>query len=168
MKNPLPKRRPKLSSPPRPTRRAATLSPFASKAFAIFSGRVIGVDEDRAKARVDLEDGRRIEARLPQHVSADWLRAAVRLAPVDAAVAVRRDGAVLWCLLPGPEHAPVRVDVELSGPRVLLHASERLEIRCSKGTVIIDEQGNVTVRGKELLSRASEANRIQGGTIRLN
>jgi hypothetical protein len=162
--------------PQRPgrTRRASKAKPAvartpAAAAAELLEGRVVAVDSEAGLAQLELADGRRVDARLPQHVSAAWLEAAIALAPVEAVAARPRSGRVsLWSIFPGREHAAVSIDVEISGRHVSLQATERLEIRCSRGSVFIDEKGNVTLRGKELLSRATGANRIKGGVIRLN
>jgi hypothetical protein len=136
---------------------------------AAAEGRVVAVDAERGTARVMLDEGGHVDARLPQHVSVPWLAAAVELAAVEAAVTIPRSGrAILWSVFPSAEHAAVSVDVQLVGRHVTLEASEQLELRCSRGSVSIDPQGNVTVRGKDVLSRASGANRIKGGIIGLN
>lgn len=156
---------PRPSPSPRHSGAAAKPTP----ADSVAEGRVVAVDPERGTARVALNDGRHLDARLPQHVSAEWLAAAVEFSPVEAAVARPRSGrAILWSVFPSPEHASVSIDVELSGRHVTLRASERLEIRCSRGAVVIDLQGNVTVRGKDLVSRATGSNRVVGGVVRLN
>jgi len=135
----------------------------------IIEGHVVAVDAEQRIARLKSSSGRAVEARVPQHIGIDWLKAAIAVAPVEAAVVeppTRR--AILWCIFPAAEHASVAVDVDLVGPNVKLHATESVEIRCAKGQVRIDGKGNVSVRGKEVLSRASDANRIKGGVIRFN
>ncbi len=163
------RKRPRPRPPVGRTAPAKAPPAVPARTESVVEGRVVSVDPERSLARVALDKGRHVEARLPQHVSADWLRAAVKLAPVEAAVArLGSDRAILWSIFPGSEHAAVSIDIAIFGRHVSLQASERLEIRCSRGTVVIDEHGNVTLRGKELLSRASGANRIKGGVIRLN
>jgi hypothetical protein len=163
------RKRPRPQSQPTGRRPTAGRPRSPARTDSVVEGRVVAVDQERATARVLLDEGGHVDARLPQHVSAEWLRAAVELSAVDAAVAIPRSGrAILWSVFPGAEHAAVSVDVELLGRRVTLEASEQLEIRCSRGSVCIDEEGNVTLRGKELLSRASHANRIKGGIIGFN
>lgn len=135
----------------------------------LMKGRAVAVDIELRTARVELAHGGSTVARLPQHVSPGWLHAAVDVEPVETVVAsLTAEDAILWCVLPGSAHASVVVDIEVIGRHITLHASESFEIRCSRGSVCIDDQGNVTLRGKELMSRASGANRIKGGIIRLN
>jgi hypothetical protein len=154
---------------PRPTPLVKGRTAARSLPGQLATGRVVAVDEDEPVAHVELTDRRVIEARLPQHVSHDWLKAAVEVAPVEAAVALApRQKPILWCLLPGPEHAAVECDLELTGKRVVLRAGEELVIECTKGSIRIDERGNLTVKGRDLLSRATGTQRIKGAVIRLN
>jgi translation initiation factor IF-1 len=156
------------SSTPRARKRPRAKPAVSLLPSGIAEGVVVRVRED-GTAQVRLEDGSRLDARLPQHVNAAWLEEAVRVAPVEAAVALTSRGrALLWCLFPGPEHAAVVVDLELTGRTVTLRAEERVELQCSRARVELNQEGDVTVKGREVLSRATSVNRIKGGTIRLN
>ena len=130
-------------------------------------GRAVSIGED-GLASVELASGRMVRARLPQHVSAGWLRAALEVAPVEAMVALYESRAVLWCVFPGLEHDSVRAPIALSGSRIEIQATESLELRCGPGSASLDRKGRVRVRGKEILSRASGIHRIKGGAIRFN
>jgi hypothetical protein len=158
---PVPKRRPRVEK---------------KRASAVHERRVEGIVDacvvavEKQSAIVVLRDGVRLPALVPQHINQVWLRAAVALAPLDATVVTSREGrAILWCVFPGDEHAAgAALDLELVGRRVKLRASESLEVRCSNGAVTIDQQGNVTVRGADVVSRASGQNRVRGAVIRFN
>lgn len=120
-------------------------------------------------AQVELEDGRSCEARVPQHVSVAWLREALKVEPVEAAVALlspRR--ALLWCVFPGPAHQAVVVDLELVGRTVRIRAEEGVTLQCNEARLELSEGGDVTLRGRDVLSRAAGLHRIKGGSIRLN
>ena len=54
------------------------------------------------------------------------------------------------------------------GERVRIHAEERLELRCGKATILMEADGRITIRGTYVVSHASEANRMRGGSISLN
>src|SRR4051794_5633941 len=75
-------------------------------------GRVRRVDEDGSVHAV-LDDGTSIRARCPSHLDARWLRAAARIAPVDAVFFPARPSGryVLWGIFPDNVHAEVAVDV---------------------------------------------------------
>src|SRR5262245_12886321 len=80
----------------------------------IVDGRVTEVLADGRARLVTTSDGV-VDCRCPQHVSVDWLRAAVAVAPVEAEASLGTGRAgTLWCLLPGPEHrevVPSRLDL---------------------------------------------------------
>lgn len=70
--------------------------------------------------------------------------------------------------MPGSDTEPAPVDVELSGEELHLSAEKKLTLTCGKASITLTESGKVIIRGTHLLSRASGANRIQGGSIELN
>ncbi|MBZ9985876.1 DUF6484 domain-containing protein [Mesorhizobium sp. BH1-1-5] len=54
------------------------------------------------------------------------------------------------------------------GESVIITAKERIELRCGKATIIMDEDGRITIRGAHIVSHASGTQRIRGGSINLN
>lgn len=54
------------------------------------------------------------------------------------------------------------------GERVKIVGEERIELRCGKATIIMEKDGRIVIRGTNLTSHASAANRIRGGSIDLN
>jgi len=52
--------------------------------------------------------------------------------------------------------------------RVRVTAEQRLELRCGKATILMEEDGRITIRGSHIISHASGAQRIRGGSINLN
>jgi hypothetical protein len=54
------------------------------------------------------------------------------------------------------------------GEQVRITASDRIELRCGKATIIMEKDGRITIRGTYLTSHASAANRIRGGSVNLN
>lgn len=58
--------------------------------------------------------------------------------------------------------------VTRDGQRVKINAEERLELRCGKATIIMESDGRITIRGGHIISHASGAQRIRGGSINLN
>jgi hypothetical protein len=73
-------------------------------------------------------------------------------------------------LIVGRIVAPGRVPPEVvrDGERVRVVAGERIELRCGKGSIIMEKDGRITIRGTYLTSHASAANRIRGGSVNLN
>lgn len=74
---------------------------------------------------------------------------------------------------PEGERLPVEPDgerlaVERDGERVRIVAGERLELRCGGATILMERDGRITIRGAQVVSHASGANRIRGGSVHLN
>ena len=133
---------------------------------AVCLGKAVEV-EASGHVRVALETGEDVSARIPMHVDARWLTAALSRAPIEVAVGLTASGAaLLWCVFPGPEHASV--PLEISAEDLLIRAGRALELRCGDSSVALDDRGEVRIRGKEILSRASGVHRIKGGAVRIN
>jgi len=58
----------------------------------------------------------------------------------------------------------------LAGPDadVLVEGEDSISIRCGKASITLNRSGKVEIRGTHLVSRSSGANKIKGGSIRLN
>lgn len=74
---------------------------------------------------------------------------------------------------PEGERLPVepdgeRIAVQRDGERVRIVAGERLELRCGRATILMERDGRITIRGAQVVSHASGANRIRGGSVHLN
>ncbi len=54
------------------------------------------------------------------------------------------------------------------GEWVRVTAQEQLELRCGKASIVMKKDGHITIRGTYLISHASAANRIRGGSVNLN
>ncbi|BCH33442.1 hypothetical protein MesoLjLc_53720 [Mesorhizobium sp. L-8-10] len=54
------------------------------------------------------------------------------------------------------------------GELVRIAGKERVELRCGKATIIMEKDGRIIIRGTNVTSHASAANRIRGGSINLN
>jgi hypothetical protein len=109
-------------------------------------------------------------ARVPRHVDRRWLEAALALAPVPA-VALQPDDSpvlLLFCVFAAPEHEALDEHVRIEGKTVELCGSESIRIRAGKSIIIVNADGEVQVRGRNVTSRASNANRVRGGSVRLN
>jgi hypothetical protein len=151
-------------------KRARPLSPAASRSRAvrpapadrrIVEGRITAVLPD-GRAKLVTRTGATLSCRCPQHVSTDWLRAAVAVGPVEAEASTNGRTGTIWCLLPGPEHravAPSQVD---------LVAKDTLKLACGEATVSLDKTGTIRVRGRDVTTRGSRVARLQGGTVRIN
>lgn len=55
-----------------------------------------------------------------------------------------------------------------NGDEVRLVANRKLTLQCGRASITLDVDGNVDIRGQDLLSRAAGQNRIKGSSITLN
>jgi hypothetical protein len=122
-----------------------------------------------ARACGTTEDGTEVEARCSGHIDRGWLAAAVAVAPVDALFVLPPNGTrfLLLAVFPGEEHDDVRADLRLRGRKVVIEGDE-VRLQSKHAHVAVARAGAVEVRGKDITSRATRINRIQGGAIRLN
>ena len=98
------------------------------------------------------------------------------LAPLDAAM-VGVEVAVLFeegdparALVLGRlvEPAPAAPVVIRDGERVRVTATDRLELRVGKASIVLEKDGRITIRGSYVTSHASATNRVRGGSVHLN
>lgn len=67
-----------------------------------------------------------------------------------------------------PEATSRQLKVIRDGDSVRISADKRIELRCGKSTIIMENDGRIVIRGKHLISHASASNRIRGGSVNLN
>jgi hypothetical protein len=132
-------------------------------------GHVVRVGPGRTAAFRD-QAGQATEVRVPSQIDRRWLEAAVALAPVPAVVLLAEGlrQPVLWCTFPAEEHEALNDHIKLEAKTIELGASESVTIRTDKATITVSADGAVEVRGKNVLSRATNLNRIRGGGVRIN
>jgi hypothetical protein len=132
-------------------------------------GVVIGLGAD-GKAKFRDEEGDLTLLRVPRHVDKRWLEAAAALAPVPA-IAVHPEGIrvpLLWCVFSAPEHEALDEHFRVDAKTVELSARESIHLRTGKSMVTVTAAGEVSVRGKNVTTRASNLNRIRGGAVKIN
>jgi hypothetical protein len=102
-------------------------------------------------------------------------RSLARLSPDDAGCEVAllfEDGRRDRPLIVGRVVEPVRADpaptVIRDGETVKIAATERIELRVGKASIVLEADGHITIRGSYVVSHASAANRIRGGSVNLN
>lgn len=82
------------------------------------------------------------------------------------------DGDLRRPLILGRIQREVRKTVEPTvihdGETVRVSAEKRLELRVGKASIILEQDGRVTIRGTNVTTQASAANRLRGGSIHLN
>jgi len=59
-------------------------------------------------------------------------------------------------------------EVQQDGQRLVISAEQELVLKCGESTVTLTKDGKITIRGKQLLSRAEGVNRIKGGAVQIN
>ncbi len=68
---------------------------------------------------------------------------------------------------PEPEkREPVNTVVD--GKKITLEAENEIVLKCGKGSITIQKDGKIVVKGTNLLSRSSGVNRIKGGSVGIN
>jgi hypothetical protein len=60
------------------------------------------------------------------------------------------------------------VDVLIDGERVVIRAETEMVFTCGEGSIILQKDGKIEVKGKNVLSRAYGVNKIKGGHVQLN
>ena len=61
-----------------------------------------------------------------------------------------------------------RHEVVLDGKRVVLDADKEIVLRCGKSSITLRADGKIIVKGKNLVSRASESNKVRGASVNIN
>lgn len=59
-------------------------------------------------------------------------------------------------------------EVSVDRKRVLFDAKEEIVLRCGEASITLTQAGKIIIKGNYLLSRSSGANRIKGGSVRIN
>lgn len=105
-----------------------------------------------------------VVARSLARLSADDVGAEVALLFEDGA----RDRPLVIGKIVEPVRQRDQAVVIKDGQHVKLTAHERIELRVGKASIIMEKDGHITIRGSYLVSHASAANRIRGGSVNLN
>jgi hypothetical protein len=84
----------------------------------------------------------------------------VALGTIRSAEAVGRSDAAKLEGLP--------LEIQVDGERVEISARREISIRAGDASITLTADGKVVIRGRDLLSRSSGANRIRGGSVQLN
>jgi hypothetical protein len=75
---------------------------------------------------------------------------------------------LLGLLLEDAPAAVSAVSVERRGERIVIEATEELELRCGEAVVLLQADGRIQLRGVYLTSHASATQRIRGGSVQIN
>lgn len=60
------------------------------------------------------------------------------------------------------------LDLVVDGRRVTIEAEEEIVLTCGKGSIRIRKDGRIVIKGTDLLSRSSGAQRIRGASVNIN
>ena len=75
-------------------------------------------------------------------------------------------------LVVGRVVAPLRTgpvaEVKRDEESVTITADKRIELRCGRASIILEKDGRISIRGVQVSSQASGANRVRGGSVHLN
>jgi hypothetical protein len=69
---------------------------------------------------------------------------------------------------PARTDRPAELDVSIDGRRVVLSAHDEIVLRCGLGSITLSCDGRIVVKGTEIVSRASGANKIKGAMVNIN
>jgi hypothetical protein len=58
--------------------------------------------------------------------------------------------------------------IELNGKAVIFRAEEEIVLKCGLGSLTIRADGQIVIKGRRLVSRASESNKIRGASVEIN
>lgn len=56
----------------------------------------------------------------------------------------------------------------INGKKLTLEADQEIELKCGKGAIVIRKDGKILIRGTNLVSRSSGANKIKGASVAIN
>lgn len=87
---------------------------------------------------------------------------AVVLGPIVSRAAVAEPAA------DGSPGSPWEISLQLDGRRLVLAANEEIVLRCGPASITLSADGRIAIRGTKVLSRASGANKIKGGSVQIN
>ena len=65
-------------------------------------------------------------------------------------------------------HRKGSFEIEADGERYVIDADKEIFFRCGKSSILMKENGEIEINGRDIMSRASRNHRIRGGTIHLN
>jgi hypothetical protein len=58
--------------------------------------------------------------------------------------------------------------LHLKASKIVIEAEESISLRCGEAGVEATKDGKLRIKGKDVVSRASRTNKVQGSTVRLN
>jgi hypothetical protein len=114
-----------------------------------------GTSAVRADVAIDLHGA---------HIGRDVVVLVATAGPARPLVIGVERGDVGWPM----REQPAQVDVTADGERLVVEARAQLVLRCGKASLTLHADGRVEVRGDTIVSQASGANHVRGGSVQLN
>ncbi len=73
-------------------------------------------------------------------------------------------------LIPKPSVIPESTagTVYVDGKQVVLEGQEEVVLRCGAASITLSKNGKISIRGKYIVNRATDVNRILGGSVQVN
>lgn len=59
-------------------------------------------------------------------------------------------------------------EVFVDGEKLVFEAKKEIQLKCGKSSITLKKDGKILIRGTNLVSRASEANKIRGASVAIN
>ncbi len=59
-------------------------------------------------------------------------------------------------------------ELTVNGRKIIIEGKDEVVLKCGDASISLNKQGKITIRGKQILNRATEVNRIMGGSVELN
>jgi hypothetical protein len=145
---------------------------------AVSVGRIVGIDQDgRPLVTLSGEHHRRVARSL---VQLSVMPPDLAELP-DVAIGFEDDDAerpmiVGWihdrlvATPPGPaaSPAPAAPTAVIDGVRVVFRAEQEIVLECGASSIVLMKDGHVVIKGAQVVSRASGANKIKGATVSIN
>lgn len=60
------------------------------------------------------------------------------------------------------------LSVHADGKRTTIAAKNEVELKCGKGSILLKKNGKVIIKGSEVISRSTGANKIKGASVNIN
>jgi hypothetical protein len=65
----------------------------------------------------------------------------------------------------GPQEKP---EVLVDGKKITFQAEQEIVLKCGKGSITLTNEGKIIIKGTDIVSRATNTNKIKGSSVELN
>jgi hypothetical protein len=163
---------PLLQAGRRPSASAVPAEQAQTPLPATVVGRLLALTDEGCTPLVSF-DGQPVPGAMPARCTVDLRPAHVGLDVVLVFDGGDRSRPIVTGVLRGKpgwplEPAPGQVKMDVDGERLTVTATHELVLRCGKSVLTLRSDGRIVLRGEEILTEATGANRIRGGSVQLN